>query len=107
MAHLINQASLAELTLSVCTGALLLAKAGLLTGKSATTHWMDLDNLASYPDIDVISHTRFVDASDDTGNIITSAGISAGIHASLYCIKKLIDSETMRATAHRMEFDID
>ncbi len=104
---IIAQAKVAELTLSVCTGALLLAKAGLLTGRSATTHWMDLDNLASYSDVKVIAHTRYVYASDNMTKLVTSAGISAGIHASLYCIEKLVDSDTMRATAHRMEFDID
>ena len=106
IAWIISQAKLTKLTLSVCTGALLLAKAGLLAGKSATTHWMDLENLASYPNIEVIANTRFVDASDKTTNIITSAGISAGIHASLYCVEKLIDSQTMQTTARRMEFDI-
>ncbi len=104
---IISQAKITELTLSVCTGALLLAKAGLLAGKSATTHWMDLDNLASYPNIEVIANTRFVDASDETTKLVTSAGISAGIHASLYCVKKLLDSQTMQTTARRMEFDID
>lgn len=104
---IIHQAKLAELTLSVCTGALLLAKAGLLAGKSATTHWMDLDNLASYPNINVISNTRYVDASDENIQLIISAGISAGIHASLYCVEKLIDRQTMQTTARRMEFDID
>lgn len=104
---IISQAKLTKLTLSVCTGALLLAKAGLLAGKSATTHWMDLDDLESYPNIEVIANTRFVDASDKMTNIVTSAGISAGIHASLYCVEKLIDSQTMQTTARRMEFDID
>ena len=103
---IVSQAKITELTLSVCTGALLLAKAGLLAGKSATTHWMDLDNLASYPNIEVIANTRFVDASDETTKLVTSAGISAGIHASLYCVKKLLDSQTMQTTARRMEFDI-
>lgn len=103
----IHQAKVTELMLSVCTGALLLAKAGLLAGKSATTHWMDLDNLASYPDVEVIAHTRYVDASDDTNKLVTSAGISAGIHASLYCVEKLIDRKTAHMTAHRMEFEID
>ena len=106
MDWIISQAKLTELTLSVCTGALLLAKAGLLAGKPATTHWMDLDNLATYPNIEVIANTRFVDASDKTTNLVTSAGISAGIHASFYCVKKLVDTQTMQVTARRMEFDI-
>ncbi|SNT70035.1 DJ-1/PfpI family protein [Psychrobacter sp. LV10R520-6] len=104
---IISQSKLAELTLSVCTGALLLAQSGLLAGKSATTHWMDLDNLALYPNVEVIANTRFVDASDETTKLVTSAGISAGIHASLYCVEKLLDSQTMQTTARRMEFDIE
>lgn len=104
---IISQAKRAELTLSVCTGALLLDEAGLLAGKSATTHWMDLNNLASYPNIKVIADARFVDASDKHTKLVTSAGISAGIHASLYCVEKLLNSQTMKTTARRMEFDIE
>ena len=104
---IISQAKRAELTLSVCTGALLLAKAGLLAGKSATTHWMDLDHLASYSNVKVIANTRYVDASNETIKLVTSAGISAGIHASLYCVEKLINIQTMKVTARRMEFDIN
>ena len=100
-----TQAKRTKLTLSVCTGALLLAKAGLLAGKSATTHWMDLDTLSAYPDITVVRNTHFVDASDDTFKLVTSAGISAGIHASLYCVEKLIDAKTAQATARRMEWE--
>ena len=107
IAWIARQHQLAELTLSVCTGALLLATAGVLTGKSATTHWRALDNLASYPDVTVIAKTRFVDASDEECQLVTSAGISAGIQASLYCVEKLIDTQTMQETARRMAFDMD
>lgn len=68
---------------------------------------MDVDSLAmSYPDVEVVANTRYVDASDENSNLITSAGISAGIHASLYYVEKLIDTKTAHATARRMEFDL-
>jgi len=94
----------AGLTASVCTGAFLLAKAGLLNGKTATTHWMDLERLKTeYPDIKVAEGRKFV----DEGNIVTSGGISAGINMSLYLVSRLLGRETAEATARRMEYDID
>ncbi|MEO8028514.1 MAG: DJ-1/PfpI family protein [Bryobacteraceae bacterium] len=91
----------AELTLSVCTGALLLAKAGLLEGKGATTHWGALDLLRELgPATRVVENTRFV----DSGTVITSAGISAGIDMSLHVVARLLGLEQARETARYMEY---
>ncbi|MRH45149.1 DJ-1/PfpI family protein [Aquibacillus halophilus] len=87
---------------SICTGALLLAKAGVLDGKKATTHWMDVDRLEDeFPHIIVERNVKFV----DTGDIITSAGISAGIDMSFHIIKNLLNPETAQTTAKRMEYN--
>ena len=92
----------AETLASVCTGAFLLAEAGLLDGKRATTHWMDLDRLTrEYPAVRVIRDARLV----DEGNILTSGGISAGIDLSLYLVSKLLGASAAKATARRMEYD--
>lgn len=95
-----------DLTLSICTSAFLLAKAGLLSRKKATTHWMDIEKLASdFTDIEVLSEVSYVDASDEQLNIVTSAGISAGINASLYCVSKLASVDIANETAKRMEYE--
>lgn len=88
---------------SVCTGAFLLAEAGLLNGKRATTHWMDTDRLArEYPQIRVERNVKFV----DEGNVLTAGGISAGINMSLHIVKKLLGESAAMETARRMEYDI-
>ena len=93
-----------QLMASVCTGAFLLAQAGLLNGKRATTHWMDIDRLAKeYPQVVVEGNVKYV----DQGNIITSGGISAGINMSFYLVKKLLGEEIAKTTAQRMEYDLD
>ncbi len=99
-----HQHTKVKILASVCTGALLLAECGLLDGKSATTHWMDLERLAKdYPKANVVSGQKFV----DEGNIITSGGISAGINMSFHIIQKLFGTEVAKETARRMEYDIE
>lgn len=88
---------------SICTGALLLAEAGLLNHKKATTHWMDLDRLEKdYPQVEVVRGVKYV----DEGDLLTSGGISAGINLSFHLVKRLFGSETAKRTAKRMEYDI-
>jgi transcriptional regulator GlxA family with amidase domain len=96
-----RRAEQAELVLSVCTGALLLAKAGLLDGLAATTHRGALDLLRTIaPRTTVHADRRFV----DNGKVIVSAGIAAGIDMSLHVVARLMGSEHAQATAEHMEY---
>jgi transcriptional regulator GlxA family with amidase domain len=91
----------AELVMSVCTGALLLAKAGLLDGLEATTHHGAIDLLReAAPKTMVHADRRFV----DNGRVVCSAGIAAGIDMSLYVVGKLLGLEAADKTARQMEF---
>jgi len=93
--------SAAEFVLSVCTGALLLAKAGLLDGLEATTHHGSIDLLRQEaPRTIVHSDRRFV----DNGRVICSAGIAAGIDMSLHVVAKLLGDEVAGKTARQMEY---
>ena len=95
-------ASTATITASVCTGAFLLAKAGLLRGKTITTHWEDIDDFrAMFPAIRVQGDKRWVDA----GPVVTSAGISAGLDMSLHLVARLEGEALAVRTARQMDYD--
>ena len=92
----------AQLTTSVCTGAWVLADAGLLQGLPATTHWDDFDELLRIdPSIEPRRDSRFV----DTGEIITAAGISAGIDMALHLIVRLHSEERAREIKRRIQYE--
>ena len=91
----------AELVMSVCTGALVLAKAGLLDGLRITTHHQSLDLLRELaPAATVDPSQRF----HDNGKIITSAGISAGIDCALHVVSRLLGPAAAEATVRQMEY---
>jgi len=97
-----NAATHAEVMLSVCTGAGLLAKAGLLDGKQATTFHSYVEKLQrATPKAQIISNTRFV----DNGQIVTTAGVSAGIDGALHVVAKLKGQAIATQTARYMEYD--
>ena len=96
------QGQAVALMASVCTGAFLLAKVGLLDDKSATTHWEDIDELeALFPQVQVQRERRWV----DEGAVISSAGISAGIDMSLHIVARTLGREWALKTARQMDFD--
>ena len=92
----------ARLTTSVCTGAWILADAGLLKGRPATTHWEDFDELLA---IDGSIEARRKDRFVDDGDIITAAGISAGIDMALYLIARLHSEDRAREIKRRLQYE--
>jgi transcriptional regulator GlxA family with amidase domain len=96
------------LVVSVCTGAALLARAGLLNGRPATTNHLAFDWVRTQgptpPDAAPIAWTREPRWVDD-GDIVTSAGVSAGIDMALHLVQRLHGEAVARATASGMEYD--
>ncbi len=102
LAWLRERAAEVELLLSVCTGALLLGAAGLLEGRSATTHHDAFDELAALsPTTQVMRGQRFVRSDERT---VTSAGVSAGVDASLYVVQELAGAQTRELAVSEMEW---
>ncbi len=96
-----ERAKKVETLASVCTGSLLLGKAGLLEGKRATTHWRSLNWMSElFPKTKVEKGLHFV----EDGNLLTSAGISAGIDMALKVVVRYFGESVARATAKHMEY---
>jgi transcriptional regulator GlxA family with amidase domain len=97
-----RNAATAQLTASVCTGAFLLAQAGLLDGRNATTHWEDVAEMREmFPAVTVLDERRWVDEA----SIVTSAGISAGMDMSLHLVERLASRELALLTARQLDYD--
>lgn len=87
---------------SVCTGSLVYADAGLLDGRPATTHWQWLEMLTQLgKNIEVRETDRFV----DTGDVITAAGVSAGIDMALHLVARLASEDTARQVKRMIQYD--
>ncbi len=87
---------------SVCTGSLVYAAAGLLAGRPATTHWGSLARLAELdPTIEVRPDDRFV----DDGDVITAAGVSAGIDMALHLVARLAGVDHAREVRRGIQYD--
>lgn len=94
-------AQTADLTMSVCTGAFLLAKTGLLNGKSATTHHGSYTEFAmQFPDVALKRGARYVEA----GNVASAGGLSSGIDLALRVVERYFGRAVARNTADTMEY---
>jgi transcriptional regulator GlxA family with amidase domain len=97
-----QKAPQADLVMSVCTGAFVLASAGLLKGRSATTHHQFHDRLAQgFPDVTVERTRRFVEG----GRVATAAGLTSGIDLALRVVERYFGRAVADATARYMEYE--
>jgi len=85
----------------VCTGALLLHEAGFARGRRVTTHWAFVETLRARGDVTVLERTRYV----RDGNVVTSAGVSAGIDMALWVVGQIRDEEFARNVQRYIEYD--
>jgi len=93
--------SKAPQVMSVCTGSFLLARAGLLNGKRATTHWFVTSDMASqFPRVDMRQNVRYV----EDGNLLTTAGVSSGIDGALRVVEKARGAAFAGAVARAMQY---
>jgi transcriptional regulator GlxA family with amidase domain len=90
-----------EVSMSVCTGAFILAQLGLLDARPATTHWGAIPRMKSaFPKVQVKTDVRFV----DDGRIVTTAGVSAGIDGALHVVQRLLGDDVAWETARYMQY---
>jgi len=98
------QRAAVPLVTSVCTGSLVLAAAGVLAGRPATTHWASLERLKALdPTIDVRGSARYV----DDGDVVTAAGVSAGIDLALHLVARLSSHARAAEVRRQIQYDPD
>jgi transcriptional regulator GlxA family with amidase domain len=96
------QRSSVPLMTSVCSGSLVYAAAGFLRGRPATTHWAAIPELEALdPTVRIDADARFV----DDGDVITSAGVSAGIDMALYLVERLVSADRAREVQRYIQYD--
>lgn len=96
-----NSTKTTDVTMSVCTGAFILARTGLLSGKSATTfHGAFKPFAAAFPDVHLQRGARFV----EEGNLATAGGLSSGIDLALHVVERYYGREAAQKTAYNMEY---
>ena len=101
-AFVASTARTATWTTSVCTGSFVLWSAGVLDGKKATTHWAAFDELHGHaPDLELVADARWV----VEGNVVTAAGVSAGIDMALWLVGQIYGVEHARKVQRYIQYD--